>query len=251
MKSATPAWLRRLYNAHVCWCMALVQEVLAAAVDALKRMRDNRSARDEKMVVAMQQVADDTAQPECVTALPETHWEQLGRVSTTCLWYAGRCSVLLLHAHAVSHVGSSAMVREFQTEPRRDVVATAFEAATGCIQPYPPKSPQLTGKRRTSAAACNPWFAAAGGLTPRQRSALVGRLFRLGTPVNMEVLGRMGMRPSTNREGKLRKSTWRCPSMLTDACAEMTDFLRTSWRIPEVSHLRCAATQRGVVQSLT
>ena len=28
--------------------------------------------------------------------------------------------------------------------------------------------------------------------------------------------------------------------------SEMTDFLRTSWRIPEVSHLRCAATQRGV-----
>ena len=81
--------------------------------------------------------------------------------------------------------------------------ATAFEAATSRIPLEPPRTPPPTGKELTSVSACNPWFAAAGGLTPRQRCALVGRLFRLGTPVNMEVLDRMGMRPSTNTGGKL------------------------------------------------
>ena len=40
--------------------------------------------------MAMQLIAGDTAQPECVTSLPETKWEQVGRISGAVSWYALR-----------------------------------------------------------------------------------------------------------------------------------------------------------------
>ena len=82
---AAPAQLCRLCN----MCCALRQEVLSAAVDALKHAKTKRRA-DEELLVAMQLIAGDTAQPECVTSLPETKWEQVGRISGAVSWYALR-----------------------------------------------------------------------------------------------------------------------------------------------------------------
>ena len=130
-----------------------------------------------------------------------------------------------------------ALVRKFQGAHMQDIIATAFEAA-GVPHVDPPSLRSQPPVARRNGEAV-------------RRAALAGRLFRLCSPVALQLVHDMGVATTMNTSGAdvrgwcacvCHGHALSCAVCAVCACADFFDTLRVMWALPAVSCCHPGAT---------